>query len=158
MPRITVLTFEPETIHRKVQSVLFLYLLTQFQSDAQRESYDDFPQVTCLGCNSRACKSSKCLGLYLRKYSETRSEIQAQASSRFQRKWVLISESEPSYKKNYRENSTMTCFIWNSRACKTLTSSDHISANIARQDLKFGLEVQNDCCSNGFFFLTSETS
>ena len=34
---------------------------------------------------------------------------------------------------------------------KTLTSSDNISENIVRQDLKFGQEVQIDSISNGFF-------
>ena len=51
VPCVTVLTFGSENIDKKLQSVLFLYLLTKFQSDAQRESYDDFPQVTCRNRN-----------------------------------------------------------------------------------------------------------
>jgi len=34
---------------------------------------------------------------------------------------------------------------------KTLNSSENISEHIARQDLKFGPEIQNDFLSNGFF-------
>lgn len=66
-------------MHRKLQAILFLKLLTKFQYDAQNKSYDDFPQVIV---------------------------------------WNVIRES-----------------------AKTLTSLDHISANIARQALKFGPEV-----------------
>lgn len=35
---------------------------------------------------------------------------------------------------------------------KTLTSLDHISENIARQDMEFGPKVKDDFVSNGFFF------
>ena len=35
---------------------------------------------------------------------------------------------------------------------KTLTSLDHISENIAKQDLKFGSELHQDVNSNGFYF------
>jgi len=42
-------------------------------------------------------------------------------------------------------------------SAKSPTSSDHISANIARKALKFGPKVQRDFFSNGFFF-TSERS
>ena len=41
-------------------------------------------------------------------------------------------------------------------SAKRPTSSDHISANIARKALKFRPEIQRDCFSNGFF-LASET-
>jgi len=66
----------------------------EFQFDAQREIYDDFPKVTCLGCNSGACKNPKLLGLHIHKYSKTRYKIWARASPSFQFKWVLISDSE----------------------------------------------------------------
>ena len=46
-----------------------MYLLTKFQSDAQREIYDDFPQVSCLECNLGACKKANFLRSYLYKYS-----------------------------------------------------------------------------------------
>jgi len=36
-------------------------------------------------------------------------------------------------------------------SAKIPTSSDHISANIARKDLKYGPKVQRDVSSNGFF-------
>jgi len=45
--------------------------------------------------------------------------------------------------------------IWES--AKTLTSSDHISENIARQTLKFRPKFQNNFSLNGIFFLASET-
>lgn len=54
------------------------------------------------------------------------------------------------------KTKAMTIFprspIWNviQESAKTLTSSDHISANVVRQALKFGPEVQNDLSSNGF--------
>ena len=35
---------------------------------------------------------------------------------------------------------------------KTLTSLDHISENIANEDLKFLHEIPQDFDSNGFFF------
>ena len=43
-------------IYKKLRPVLFLYIFTKFQSYAHRESYDDFPQVTCFECNSGVCK------------------------------------------------------------------------------------------------------
>ena len=45
--------------------------------------------------------------------------------------------------------------VWNviCGSAKSLTSSDHISENIARQDLKFGTKVQTDFFSIGFFVL-----
>ena len=49
--------------------------------------------------------------------------------------------------------------IWNviQESVKKLTSSDHISANIARKALKFGPKVQCNFVSNGFFsFETSQ--
>ena len=50
--------------------------------------------------------------------------------------------------------------VWNviQESAKRPTSSDHNSENIARKALTFGPEVQRDVLSNGFFFLTSETS
>ena len=50
--------------------------------------------------------------------------------------------------------------VWNviQESAKRPTSSDHISENIARKDLKFGPKVQRKFFSNGFFFATSETS
>ena len=41
---------------------------------------------------------------------------------------------------------------------KTLTSTDHIFANIVNQDLKFLHEVLQDFFANGFFSLASEPS
>ena len=52
----------------------------KFQSDPQRESYDDFPQVTCLECNSRVYKKTNFLRSYLYKYSAKSSEIWSQGS------------------------------------------------------------------------------
>lgn len=85
-----------KTIHRKAHSMLFLYILTKFQSDAQRERYDDFPKVTYLERNLGVCKNPNFFILYLQTYSDTRSEIQTLASPRFRLKWVLISESKTS--------------------------------------------------------------
>ena len=49
--------------------------------------------------------------------------------------------------------------VWNviRESTKTLTSSNHISANIVRQALKLRPKVQNDFSSN-FFFVASEMS
>ena len=95
--------------HKKLQSVLFLYLLTKLQSDAQKESYDAFPQVTCFECNSGVCKKTNFLRSYLRKYRAKSSEIRTQGSARCLLKWVFFVTSETSQKKSYSENSTMTC-------------------------------------------------
>lgn len=78
-----ILPLDMKNIHRTLQYVLFLQLLTKFQFDAQRDSYDSLPQVICLGCNLGAYRNVKFLCLYLRKYSETRYEICAQASPQF---------------------------------------------------------------------------
>ena len=104
--------FQPlalKNIYKKLQSVLFLYLLTKFQSNAPRKSYDDFPQVTCLECNSGICKKTNFLRSYLRKYHVKSSEIRTEGSARFLLKWVCFATSETSQKKSYSENSTMTC-------------------------------------------------
>ena len=77
-------------IQRKLQYVLFLWLLMKFQSDAQRESYNDFSKVTCLECNLRVCKNPSFLRSYLRKYIETRFEIWTGGSKRFPLKWVFL--------------------------------------------------------------------
>jgi len=55
------LPYDLKNIHKKLHSVVFLYLLTKFQSDAQNKSYDYFPQVTCLECNSGVCKKANFL-------------------------------------------------------------------------------------------------
>ena len=96
-------------IYKKPQSILFLYLLMKFQSDAQRECYDDFPQVTCFECNSGFCKRTNFLRSYLCKYSAKVSEIRTRDSARFLLKWVFVLTSETSQENNYRENATMTC-------------------------------------------------
>jgi len=80
----------------------------KFQSDAQRESYDDFPQVTCFECNSGVCKNTNFLS-YLRKYHGKSSEIWTQGSARFLLKWIFFATSETSQKNSYSENSMMTC-------------------------------------------------
>ena len=59
----------------KLYSVLFLYLIMKFQFDARRESYDDFPQVTCLECNSGVYNKTNLLRTYLHKYSGKGFEI-----------------------------------------------------------------------------------
>ena len=84
---------------RKLKHILFLKLLTKFQFDAQRESYDDFPKVTYLGCNSGVCRNPNYLELYHQKYSEPRSEIWARDSPKLSLTWVLISNFETLYKK-----------------------------------------------------------
>ena len=95
--------------YKKLQFVLFPYLLTKFQSDPQRESYDNFPQVTYFGCNSGVCKKTNFIGSYLCKYRTKISEIWTQASALFLIKWVFFSTSKTSQKTSYREISTMTC-------------------------------------------------
>ena len=109
VPRVTVSTFASENQVQETTVRPFLYLLTKFQSDPQRESYDDFPQVTCLECNSGVYKKTNFLKSYLRKYSEKSSEIRIQGSARVLLKWVFFATSETSQKKSYSKNSTMTC-------------------------------------------------
>ena len=51
--------FQPLTLQIykwKLQSVLFLYLLTKFQFDAHRESYDDFPRWPVLSVIQESAK------------------------------------------------------------------------------------------------------
>ena len=79
-----------KTTYKKLQSVLFLYLLMKFQSDPQRESCDDFPQVTCLECNSGVCKKTNFFRSYLWKYSMKSSEIQIRGSAWFLLKWAFL--------------------------------------------------------------------
>ena len=71
-------------IERKQKSVYFHPLLTKFKSDAQRESYDDFPTVTCLRWNSGAWKNPNFHRSYIRKCCEPRSKIFTRSSSGFQ--------------------------------------------------------------------------
>ena len=98
-----------KTIYKKLQSVLFLYILTKFQSNPQRESYDDFPQVTCLECNSGVCKKTNFLRSYLRKYSAKSSEIRTRGSALFLLKWVFFLNFRNVVENSYSENSMMTC-------------------------------------------------
>ena len=109
MPRVIVSNFSSKNIYKKLQSILFLYLLNKFQSNAQREWYDYFPQVTYLECNSGVCKKTNFLTSYLHKYSTKIFEIRIQGSARFFLKWVFFSTFETSPKKRYSKNSTMTC-------------------------------------------------
>lgn len=90
----------------------------KFQYYAQRDSYDDFPMVTCFQCNSGVYGNPFFLKLYLRKYSEKGSENQIQGLNRSILKWVFVLPSETSYRKRYRENPMMTCFSLNSGAFK----------------------------------------
>jgi len=85
--------------HTKLHSVLFLYLLTKFQSDPQRESYDNFPQVTYFECNSRVYKKTNFVRSYLRKYRAKSSEIRIQGSTQFLLKFFFFGNSETSQKK-----------------------------------------------------------
>ena len=104
--------FQPldlKTTHKKLQSFLFLYLFTKFQSDPQGESYDDFPQVTCFECNSRVCKKTNFLRSYLHNYSAKCSEIWTRDLAGRLLKWGFFSTSETSQKKSYSENDAMTC-------------------------------------------------
>ena len=130
----------------------------KFQSDAYRDSYDNFPKVTCLGCNSRVCKNPNFLRSYIRKYSETSCEVWAWASPKLRLKWVLILESEPSQKNNYRENSTLTCLRWNSGVSK--------NPSLLRSYLRKYSDTRSEIWTWGsvifhlkwFVFLTSEIS
>ena len=71
----------------------------KFQSDAQKESYDDFPQVTCFECNSGVCKKANFLRSYLRQYRAKSSEIRTQHSAPILIKWGFCVNSETSQKK-----------------------------------------------------------
>lgn len=99
VPCFIVATFGPKNDTQQLQSVVVMRLFTKFESNPQRESYVNFPNVTYLTWNSGACKNPNFLRTYLRKYRELRSEILSQGSSRFQLKWVLILASKASQKK-----------------------------------------------------------
>jgi len=134
--------------YKKLHSVLFLYLLTKFQFDLQRESYDDFPQVTCLECNSGLCKKTNFLRSYLRKYSAKRSEIQSQGSAQFLLKWVFFVTSETSQKKKcYSENSTMTCL--EQRNPRIPSSDTKCYETSSRKDRKDRSTPYNSASSRG---------
>ena len=103
--------FQPQylkLIHKKLQAILFLKLLMKLQSDAQNKSYDNFPQVTCLECNSGVCKNPNFLRSYLHKYNETNFEIWTRCLECFWIKWVFFVASKTSQTKICRENSMMT--------------------------------------------------
>ena len=102
--------FQPlalKTTYKKLKSILFLYLM-KFQSDAQRESYDDFPKVNYLECNLGVCKKTNLLISYLCKCSAKSSKIWTWGSLWCLIKWVLLLASETSQKTSYSENSMMT--------------------------------------------------
>ena len=120
--------------YKKPQSVFFLYLLTKFQSDPQRESYDDFPQVTCFECNSGVCKKTNFLRSYLRKYRAKSYKIRTQGSARFLLKWVSFATSETSQNKSYSENSTMTCL--EQRNPRIQSSDTKCYETSSRKDIK----------------------
>ena len=97
-------------IQRKKNSMHYPPNFTEFQSDTQRESYDNFPKVTSLRWSWGACKNPNFHRSYLWKYCEPWSEIFTWASSGFRLRVIKISASQPLYKKNYIETSTMACF------------------------------------------------
>ena len=134
-------------IQKKLQSVLFLYLFTKFQSNPQRKSYDDFPQVTCLECNSGVCKKTNFLRSYLRKYSVKSSEIRIQDLERFLLKWVFLATFETSQNKSYIENATMTCL--EQRNPRIQSSDTKCYETNSRKDRKDRSTPQNSASSRG---------
>ena len=134
-------------MYKKLNSILFLYLLTKFQSDAQRESYDDFHQVTCLECNSGVCKKTNFLRSYLCKYRATSSKVRTRDSTRFLLKWVFFLASETSQKKNYSEHSTMTCL--EQRNPRIQSSDTKCYGTSSRKDRKDRSTPQNLASSRG---------
>ena len=83
-------------IERKLNSVYLQQLFTTFQSDAKRESYEDFPLLTSLRWNSGAWKSTTFHRSYLRKYFETSYEIFWRCSLGFFIRTLKILASKPS--------------------------------------------------------------
>ena len=83
-------------IEKKLHTMRYLPLFAKFQSDTQRESYDDFTKVTSLRWIFGACKNTDFHRSYLQKYWEPSSEIFTTASSGFQLHLIQISTSEPS--------------------------------------------------------------
>ena len=124
-----------------------MYLLTKFQSNAQRESYDDFPQVTCFECNSGVCKNTNFLRSYLRKYHAKSSEIWTQGSARFLLKWVFFETSETSQKISYSENATMTCL--EQRNPRIQSSDTKCYEANSRKDIKDRSMPSNSASSRG---------
>ena len=136
-----------KNIYKKLQSVLFLYLLTKFQSDAQRESYDDFPQVTCLECNLGVCKKTNFLRSYLREYSPKRSEIQTRDSMRCLLKWVFFFCFSNITERSYSENSMMTYL--GQRNPRIQSSDTKCYETSSRKDRKDRSTTQNSASSRG---------
>ena len=158
MPRVTVSIFGSKKCIQETTIHPLSVPSYEFQSDPQRESYDDFPQVTCLECNSGVCKKTNFLRSYLRKYRAKSSKIWTQGSAWFLLKWVFLWLLKHHRKKGIAKMPRWP--VWSSETLesKRPASSDHISQNIAWKALKFGPKVQRDVFSNGFFFLTSESS
>ena len=119
----------------------------KFQSDPQRESYDDFPQVTCFECNLGVCKKTNFLRSYLRKYHVKGSEIRTQGLTRFLLKWVFFATSETSQKKGYSENATMTCL--EQRNPRIQSSDTKCYETSSRKDRKDRSTPQNSASSRG---------
>ena len=83
-------------IDQKLPSVYLHPLFTSFQSDAQRERYEDFRTITSMRLNSEASKIPNFHRSYLWKYCEPSSEILWRCSSGFWLCTLKISDSEPS--------------------------------------------------------------
>ena len=67
--------------------------------------------------------------------------------------FLLMKVQSNAQRTRYDDFPQVTYLECNSGVKKIQTSSDHTSANIAPKALKFGLELQHDVFSNGFFFL-----
>ena len=132
---------------KKLKFVLFMYLLTKFQSDPQRQSYDDFPQVTCFECNLGVCKKTKFLKSYLRKHHAKSFEIWTQGSARFLLKWVFFFTFEMSQKKSYSENAMMTYL--EQRNPRIQSSDTKCYETSSRKDRKDRSTPQNSASSRG---------
>jgi len=138
-------------IHKKLQSILFMKLLMKFESDAQRESYDDFPKVTYLKCNSWVCQKLTSLDHIseniAREDLKFRPTVQTAFFSNGFFSYILKLRSENVIAKIPRWPVLDEIL----ELAKTLISSDHILLNIVTQDMKFGPEVYRDFVSNDLF-------
>ena len=88
---------------QKVQSVLFLEHLQEFNLDLCSPRYGNFPQVSCLGMNSGGGWNPNCDGSYLPEYSEYEDEFWIHCKSGFYIRSVNVLAHYPSPILRYSE-------------------------------------------------------
>ena len=103
LPRVTVSSLVLKFGPPKLQSVLFLEHLQEFNLDLCSPSYSNFPQVSCLGMNSGRGWNPNLEGSYLPKYREYEAKFWTQWKSRVYLRPVKVSSPIPSPTPIYSE-------------------------------------------------------